>query len=164
MGSNAEINSLYELEEKLNNWLNGAIFPLPKRNGEIETKHVKEVARAFRGDAPKKGQMALFDMFDFEYVPVETLSAVYEQFLHFDSRGKEQGAFYTPVHLVNFVLEELDSKRPLKDGMKVLDPACGSGAFLVQCYRLLIEREVQSNPGNKILPTRSTVTARPNPS
>ncbi len=152
--SQAKISSLYELDEKLNNWLNGAIFPLPKRSGEIKEEHVKEVARAFRGENPKHKQTEMFDVFNFEYVPVETLSAVYEQFLHFDGKGKEQGAFYTPVHLVNFVLEELDTKRPLRDGMKVLDPSCGSGAFLVQCYRLLIEREVQPSPEKKILPSR----------
>jgi type I restriction-modification system DNA methylase subunit len=39
------------------------------------------------------------------------------------------------------MLAELAERRPLQRGMRVLDPACGSGAFLVQCYRRLIERE-----------------------
>ena len=39
------------------------------------------------------------------------------------------------------MLAELAEGRPLQRGMRVIDPACGSGAFLVQCYRRLIERE-----------------------
>ena len=39
------------------------------------------------------------------------------------------------------MLSELEGSRPLKKGMRVFDPSCGSGAFLVQCYRRLIEKE-----------------------
>jgi hypothetical protein len=57
------------------------------------------------------------------------------------TRGREAGAYYTPIPVVNFMLAEMDDRLPLKRGMRVVDPACGSGAFLVQCYRRLIERE-----------------------
>jgi type II restriction/modification system DNA methylase subunit YeeA len=36
--------------------------------------------------------------------------------------------------------------------MRVLDPSCGSGAFLVQCYRRLIEKELVKRKGDKIRP------------
>jgi hypothetical protein len=44
--------------------------------------------------------------------------------------------------------------------MKGFDPACGSGAFLVQCYRRLIERELAGNPDKRIKPSelRSLLT------
>lgn len=51
------------------------------------------------------------------------------------------GAYYTPIPLVNYMLNELESRRPLEEGMQVLDASCGSGAFLVQCYRSLIEKK-----------------------
>src|SRR5207248_997916 len=54
-------------------------------------------------------------------------------------------AYYTPVSVVNFMLEELDDKRPLKEGMTCFDASCGSGAFLVQCYRRLIENRVRED-------------------
>jgi methylase of polypeptide subunit release factors len=88
------------------------------------------------------------------------LSVIYEQFLHVPradgeaSAGKLQGAYYTPLPLVNFMLEELDALRPLKQGMRVLDPACGSGAFLVQCYRRLIERDEEYDPSKSMRPAR----------
>ncbi len=150
-GSNANKNKLYQLEEYLDIFLNGSVFPLPRRNN-IQTKHIKEVASAFKGGDPKSGQQFLFDMYDFSYVPIETLSVVYQQFLHAKGQGRSKGAYYTPVHLVNFILDELDAKNPLKKGMKIFDSSCGSGAFLVQCYRRLIEGIIRGK-GAKLTPT-----------
>jgi hypothetical protein len=138
----AQKDKLYSLEKYLDGFLNGSVFPLP-RNGNIETEHVQKVAGVFSGDDPQSGQQVLFDLYDFSFVPIETLSVVYQQFLHQQGDGRSKGAYYTPVHLVNFILDELDAKKPLNKGMKVFDPSCGSGAFLVQCYRRLIERIVR---------------------
>jgi len=78
-------------------------------------------------------------VFGVHYIPIETLSVIYEQFLHAEDKGKDAGAYYTPVPLVNFMLQEMEEHSPLRPGMRVLDASCGSGAFLVQCYRRLIE-------------------------
>jgi len=137
-GSDANKNKLYKLEEYLNGFLNGSVFPLPSKN-KILQEHVKNVASTFWGDNPETGQRSLFESYVFSYVPIETLSVVYQQFLHQKGKEKEKGAYYTPVHLVNFILDELEAKKPLKKGMKIFDPSCGSGAFLVQCYRRLVE-------------------------
>jgi type I restriction-modification system DNA methylase subunit len=69
-----------------------------------------------------------------------------------EGRDRNAGGFYTPIPLVNFVLGELDDLSPLKTGMRVFDPACGSGAFLVQCYQLLIEKRRRETGGD--LPPR----------
>jgi type I restriction-modification system DNA methylase subunit len=139
-GRNAKLTSLYLIEAKLDNWLNGSVFPLPQK-GTFEEEHVREVASTFIGYDPSSGQMHFdFGAYDFQHIPIETLSVVYEQFLHAEGQGREKGAYYTPIHLVNFMLDELDAKQPLKKRMKVFDASCGSGAFLVQCYRRLIER------------------------
>ena len=66
------------------------------------------------------------------------------------TKGEEAAAYYTPIPLVNFMLSEMDERLPLRRGMKVFDAACGSGAFLVQSYRRLIEREF---PATKKKPT-----------
>ena len=47
------------------------------------------------------------------------------------------------------MLEELNDRYPLKEGMTCFDGSCGSGAFLVQCYRRLIEGRVRKD-GNAI--------------
>jgi len=110
---------------------------------QVKPEHLQKVAGIFAGDEAN-GQMALFtDLYDFSHLPIETLSVVYEQFLHHKedgddtSEGEESGAYYTPVCLADFMIEEMDRKLPLRDGVAVFDPACGSGAFLVQAYRRL---------------------------
>lgn len=151
---NATLKSFWGLIEHLEDWLNGKVFPL----GKFESEHLKLVAGTFAGDSPN-GQLHLaFEAYDFSYIPIETLSVVYEQFLHISetdeetSRGKKAGAYYTPVPLVNFILAELHEKLPLTAGMKVLDPSCGSGAFLVQCYRHLIESHIATQSDSRVRP------------
>ncbi|MGO8901292.1 MAG: class I SAM-dependent DNA methyltransferase [Isosphaeraceae bacterium] len=142
-GREAKINALHELVGQVEGWLNGSIFPLTLDPLSAEdTQYLRLVASTFKGDEPN-GQMYLtFTAYDFSYIPIETLSVIYEQFMHSTGGGRDVGAYYTPLPIVNFMLEELDDRKPLNDGMKVFDPACGSGAFLVQCYRRLIEREI----------------------
>jgi hypothetical protein len=151
-GRNASVDGLVAVVAKLDEWLNGSVFPLDfGAKGAPKDEHVKWVAGVFSGDdvaASGAQQLSLdFRAYDFSYIPIETLSVVYEQFLHDSdsltpgSHRRKIGAYYTPIPVVNFMLAELAEQRPLQRGMRVLDPSCGSGAFLVQCYRRLIERE-----------------------
>jgi hypothetical protein len=151
-GRNASVEGLVAVVAKLDAWLNGNVFPLDfGTRGAPKDEHVRWVAAVFSGDefSESEGQQLhlAFRAYNFSYIPIETLSVVYEQFLHAsdsptpNSRGREIGAYYTPIPVVNFMLAELAERRPLQRGMRVIDPACGSGAFLVQCYRRLIERE-----------------------
>ncbi len=164
-GRSATLDGLSSVDDRLEEWLNGNIFPLSLSSADAPSdEDVKLVASTFEGDEPRSGQMHLgFEAYDFSYIPIETLSNVYEQFLHAEREGeveggrgraRQLGAYYTPVHLVDFILDELDSKRPLVEGMKVLDPACGSGAFLVQAYRRLVERERAKVPDSQLTPAR----------
>ncbi|MFA4987600.1 MAG: N-6 DNA methylase [Candidatus Brocadiia bacterium] len=156
---NATLPAFWALDDHLNKWLNGAVFPLTARKADIRAEHLKKVAAVFFGDEPA-GQLHLpFNAYDFSFIPTETLSSIYEQFLHAPGEqeqeppGRQAAAYYTPVPLVNFLLDELDEKHPLKRGMKVLDPACGSGAFLVQCYRRLIERTTPRQGTDRLQPS-----------
>jgi hypothetical protein len=142
---------LRSLVGKLDEWLNGSVFDIPWDSG-ITEEHVQRVAGAFFGDDPKSRQGSLFEDYDFSFIPIETLSVVYEQFLHAEGKGKDAGAYYTPIPLVNFILDEMEARLPFTKGMRALDPACGSGAFLVQCYRRLIEKELLKRKGEKLRP------------
>jgi hypothetical protein len=151
--------ALSRLTAHLDEWLNGSIFPL-RLSGEDapSTEHIRKVAGIFAGDEAS-GQLALdFKVYDFSYIPIETLSLIYEQFLHAEdeagdaesgkSRGREAGAYYTPLPLVNFTLATVQEHRPLRPGMRVCDPACGSGIFLVQAFRRLVETAHPATPGS----------------
>jgi hypothetical protein len=150
-GPNANRGELRSLLERLEKWLNGKVFPIDfDAPGAPSDKHVARVAATFEGDQPEGAgawQLHLdFQAYDFSYIPIELLSAVYEQFLHAPGKagkqgeGRSKGAYYTPIPVVNLMLSELEERLPLKRGMRVFDPACGSGAFLVQGFRRLIEK------------------------
>ena len=144
---NASLATFRLVLGKLKEWLNGSVFPLSDAAiTQIGQGRLREVVGAFRGDSPS-GQLHLdFEAYDFSFIPIETLSVIYEQFLHAperdpeESKGKARGAYYTPLPLVGFVIDRLNQIRPLKDDTRILDLACGSGAFLVHCYRRLIEQ------------------------
>lgn len=145
----AYLNPFWQLVDNVDEWLNGALFPLSAEQRKlINLNHLRLVSGTFAGDEPSTRQLHLdFQAYDFSFIPIETLSNIYEQFLHTtdnetESKGKKNGAYYTPIPLVNFMLEEIDAKCPLSNGMKILDPTCGSGAFLVQVYRRIIEKEL----------------------
>lgn len=144
---NATLEAFYSLSQKTDEWLNGSIFPLDKeRLSKIPHSLFQKVAGVFVGDEVE-GQLHLdFNPYDFSFIPIETLSVIYEQFLHLpepgqsSTPGRESGAYYTPLPLIAFMQEELEKKRPLAKSMTILDPSCGSGSFLVQSYRRLIEK------------------------
>ena len=166
-GRNATRAGLKAICGKLDGFLNGRVFPLKFSGGNAPTEeHIQRVAAAFAGDTFAGGwQFHLpFTAFKFNFIPIETLSMIYEQFLHLPdkadtdededehSEGRKAGAYYTPIPVVNYMLSELDRHRRLQRGVRVFDPSCGSGAFLVQCYRRLIEREF-IHLGKKPVPT-----------
>ena len=156
----ATLTAFWSVVDKLDEWLNGSTFPLDRSDySQLKASQLQQVAGTFAGDDPASGQLALdFEAYDFSFIPIETLSVIYEQFLHAPtegaSPGKNIGAYYTPIPLVNFMLEELDSLHPFRKGMRVLDPSCGSGAFLVQCYRRIIEHDEEFTPGQPMRPSR----------
>ncbi len=156
-GRCATLKAFRNVVDRLDEWLNGAVFPISRSElNEIRSEHLKRVAGAFAGDT-MDGQLHLdFEAYDFAYIPIETISVIYEQFLHFPedggrmSAGRERGAYYTPIPVVSYILNELSRHRSLRPGARVLDATCGSGAFLVQCYRHLVEQCLRDNGGEPL--------------
>ena len=155
-GERSSLQSFRELTDILDALFNGEVFPLDFQNSELNDEHISLVAAVFRGDIPltyMRRQLSLdFEIFDFRYLPVELLSSIYEQFLHGESEVRDIGAYYTPEYLADYVIAELETIVPLRRKMKVLDPSCGSGVFLVLAYRRLIELEMAKR-GRKVRPS-----------
>ncbi len=93
-GRNATLKGFFSIVDRLDEWLNGALFPIPPSGKNApRLKHIQMVASTFAGDDLESGQMHLdFKAYDFEYIPTETLSVVYQQFLHDEGRERSQGA------------------------------------------------------------------------
>lgn len=147
LSRHANLNGLSKLIKALEKQFNGNLFPLElEENAELDDDIVSLVASVFKGDDPVTGQLHLdFEAYDFSYIPVETLSSIYEQFLRIQGEDKKQGAIYTPEPLADYLIAEINSVKPLTIDMKILDPCCGSGIFLVLAYRRLIEQELQAS-------------------
>jgi adenine-specific DNA-methyltransferase len=66
------------------------------------------------------------------------LGGVYENFLGRETR-KRLGLFYTPDSVIDFILENTLGKADVVENpyVKVLDPSCGSGYFLLKAYDIL---------------------------
>ena len=113
---------------------NGDVFQLTESEiKEIEHANLDDFADAFEGKT-SESQRHFWVLYSFADLPVEFVSYLYEDFIE-----EGTGAVYTPPILVDLLLDECMTPPPLRDTYKILDPACGSGVFLVGAYRRLVE-------------------------
>ena len=153
---------LCELFRRADERYNSGIFHFEKEPGrespdtltlslQIDDKPLKEIfKRLYYPDSP----------YEFSMLPAEILGQVYEQFLGKVIRlteghraviedkpevKKAGGVKYTPVYIVENIVGNtlgkiLKGKTPLEVVLiTVLDPACGSGSFLIVAYQYLLD-------------------------
>lgn len=83
----------------------------------------------------------ILNQFNFAKVDRDILGKLYEKYLPKDER-KRLGEFYTPDEVIDYILDAVDYI-PSKaiENKDLIDPACGSGGFLVRAARRLIARQ-----------------------
>jgi hypothetical protein len=118
---------------------------------QIDDKPLKEIIRnLYYPDSP----------YEFSVLPADVLGQVYEQFLGKVIRltsghravvedksevKKAGGVYYTPTYIVNYIVKNtvgklLEGKTPKQAAkLGILDPACGSGSFLIGAYQYLLD-------------------------
>ena len=127
---------------------------------DIETKSVTYLQRFLSGENLRTGQLSLFKLYDFGFIPVELISAIYEEFLGAEAqletnptqRGsnhsqRTQGAYYTPPRLAELAVDIATEGWDTLLDKRCLDPACGSGIFLVILFIRMAEEWRKRNPG-----------------
>ncbi|HVR38218.1 MAG TPA: N-6 DNA methylase [Thermoanaerobaculia bacterium] len=137
--------SLYALFEKLGEDFNGDLFraDLAGEARLVAAAHIGTLGAFFHGTDVTTGQHSFWP-YDFSAIPVEVISAIYERFLQ--SSERSEGAFYTPRFLAEAVLDvALGPTHTLLD-RRYLDPACGSGIFLVGLFNRMAEEWKRTNP------------------
>ena len=98
--------------------------------------------------------------YEFSVLPADILGQVYEQFLGQVIRltaghqakveekpevKKAGGVFYTPTYIVNYIVQQTvgqllaDRKVESTSPLRIVDPACGSGSFLLGAYQFLLD-------------------------
>ena len=115
----------------------------------IDDKILKEMIKDLYYPAP----------YEFSVLPADILGQIYERFLGKVIRltpghravveekpevRKAGGVYYTPTYIVDYIVKNtvgklLEDKTPRQaDKLRILDPACGSGSFLIAAYQYLL--------------------------
>lgn len=102
--------------------------------------------------------------YEFSVMPADILGSVYERFLGKTIRltkahsakieekpevRKAGGVYYTPKYVVDYIVQNtvgklIESKTPKQvEKIKICDPACGSGSFLIGAYQHLLDWHLQ---------------------
>lgn len=99
------------------------VFELEKKRGEIQFRADEKI---LLGDKSIAYLVRKIVPFDLKSLSLDVLAGAFETLIHPSVRG-DKGQFFTPRNLVNTIVEILDPK-PYES---IIDPACGTGGFLV---------------------------------
>lgn len=163
--------------QRLFGWLadvfNGDMFPPTTLTGAIASPHLARVADFLDATNPVTGQRTFFP-YQFDIIPVELISSIYEQFAHSKvgapagnpddqvaampgaetpADARTRGVHYTRLPVVSLILDEV--MNDVTGDETVLDLTCGSGVFLVESLRRLVERKGGTAPTRALI--RSTL-------
>ena len=147
---------LRRLFEKINDDFNGEIF---KADELLEKTQIDSevLARIIERLYPPKSP------YRFDVIGVELLGSIYERYLGKAIRltaktlrveekpeaRKAGGVYYTPKYIVDYIVKNtvgkaVEGKTPEQiASIRILDPACGSGAFLLGAFQYLIDYHVR---------------------
>jgi len=143
-------------------WLNDLFHRINEDfNGEIFKPHLSEeikidsevLARIIERLYPPKSP------YRFDVIGVELLGSIYERYLGKTIRvtpkqvrveekpevRKAGGVYYTPKYIVDYIVKNtvgklIEGKTPKQiEKIRILDPACGSGSFLIGAFQCLID-------------------------
>lgn len=147
-------------------WLNDLFHRINEDfNGEIFKPHLSEeikidsdvLAHIIERLYPPKSP------YRFDVIGVELLGSIYERYLgstirvtakrvHVNEKPevrKAGGVYYTPQYIVDYIVKStvgkiIEGKSPKQiEKIRILDPACGSGSFLIGAFQCLIDHHVR---------------------
>lgn len=134
-----EKGSCVRLFSNLSERFNGGIFELSREEkSELECADLTLIADFLKGDIEPNGQGLFWPLYKFQDLPVELISNIYEEFLATRDKDASKGVVYTPPMLVDFLLDQCLPLQSETISWKIVDPACGSGVFLVGAFKRLI--------------------------
>ena len=128
-------DDVLKLLKALEDRFNGDVFQLPQSDGiALMDKDLRHFATLVRADTLAR-QQNFWKLFNFRYIPIEVISHLYQHFAQPD-----KGAIFTPPFVVSLMLDYAMPYNQLQALPRILDPTCGSGAFLVTAFRRLINQ------------------------
>ncbi|TAF66998.1 MAG: methyltransferase [Cytophagales bacterium] len=173
--------NLFDYFQEANNKYNSGLFDFQKdtlsKNIHIDNKVLKNIIEDLY--YPKSP-------YEFSVIPVEILGDAYEQFLGKIIRitpnqsirieekpevRKAGGVYYTPQYIVEYIVSQtvgkmIEGKTPEEIAtIKICDPACGSGSFLLGAYKYLLDyhhdyyTQLKKKPKNTLTPEGNLTTS-----
>lgn len=147
--------NLFSIFKEADDKYNSGLFNLKKdqisQNLKIDNKVIKTIINELYYP---------ISQYEFSYLSVEILGSAYEQFLGKVIRitpahhaiieekpevRKAGGVYYTPQYIVEYIVKNtvgklIEGKTPQEiSQLKIVDPACGSGSFLIGAYQYLLD-------------------------
>ena len=143
----------YAIFEALAQDFNGDIFPIDdEERDRIQQEHLDRL-RGFLIGSTTDQENLFFFAYRFDVIPIELISTIYEEFYNErNGKGKNQGSHYTPPALVEYVLAHTLTLEVLAKKPRVIDPACGSGIFLVESFRRMVRHLRARQNGRRVSP------------
>ena len=124
---------VYRLLNALARKFNGDVFDIAKFSTQkLSINSLRDFASFVEAKTINK-QRYLWEQYSFEHLPVEIISHIYQRFI----KGGH-GAVYTPPFLADLLLDHIIPYKKMTGKERILDPACGSGIFLVKAFKRLI--------------------------
>lgn len=147
--------NLFRQFEQADEKYNSGLFDFKKdkisKNIQIDNKVIKTIVNElYYPESP----------YEFSVLSVEILGSAYEQFLgktitidkahrakieEKPEVRKAGGVYYTPQYVVDYIVQNtvgklIEGKTPKEvSKIKIVDPACGSGSFLIGAYQYLLD-------------------------
>ena len=149
----------YALFKALSKDFNGDMFPdVEQEEQHVEIEHLKLIQELIYGNVGIQKKLFFFS-YKFNIIPLDLISAIYEEFYHSTSnkedkktKARQDGAYYTPPVLAEFVLSRVLTVKELQKQPRVLDPACGTAGFLISAYKHILRNNMKKHPGDKLTP------------
>lgn len=126
--------NIVRLFEDLSLHFNGKIFELSPEDKKILSERKLTKLAAYLDANSENDQFVLWPLYSFEYLPVELISRIYEEFI-----PERTDAVYTPIHLARLMVDECMPVSDPKTDYKIIDVSCGSGVFLVTVFKRLVQ-------------------------
>lgn len=139
----------YALFDQLAKDFNGDTFPVSNEELDfIRQDHLNEL-RNFLTASTSEQQELFFFAYRFDVIPIELISTIYEEFYN-ERADSDTGSRYTPPALVEYVLARTLTPETLEQKPRVMDPACGSGIFLVESFRRMVRHRQTKQNGRRV--------------
>jgi len=125
--------------EEILNHVRDKVFPYMRNLGEEDSLYMKYMKNANFGIPTPSLLIEAVNIINDMHIKEQnrdTQGDIYEYLLSELQTSGKNGQFRTPRHIINMMVNLVDPKF----GDSILDPACGTGGFLVNTYEYILEQ------------------------